>query len=414
METMSTSFPAKQERLALLCAGIGRIGPSLDVDQALREVVDASVQLTGAERGSVLLVDAETGRLDLRAGPHIDGRSTEGEGVEIRWAVAREVLERDEPVLIRDAEQDPDLASQGSVIDGSLRSIVCVPLRARGGVMGVLCVDNPAGGGVFAPEDLVTLSALANPAAMAIENARLHQAVEAATEAKAAFVSVVSHELRVPMTSIKGYADMLRQGVAGPLNDLQGSFVDTIRRNVDRMGALVSDLSEMNSIESGRLVLRTEPLDLAGSVSEAIAVLQAQFDEKQQRVAVELAADLEPVHGDRSRVVEILTRLLSNASKYSPAGRPIVVRAERIQDGGRAWMRLQVVDHGYGISREDQSRLFSPFFRSDDPDVRHETGWGLGLSIAKMLVEAQSGRVTVESEPNLGSNFGFTLPVAME
>jgi signal transduction histidine kinase len=280
--------------------------------------------------------------------------------------------------------------------------------------MGVLCVDNPAGGGAFAPEDLVTLSALANPAAMAIENARLHQAVEAATEAKAAFVSVVSHELRVPMTSIKGYADMLRQGVAGPLNDLQGSFVDTIRRNVDRMGALVSDLSEMNSIESGRLVLRTEPLDLAGSVSEAIAVLQAQFDEKQQRVAVELAADLEPVHGDRSRVVEILTRLLSNASKYSPAGRPIVVRAARIQDGARAWMRLQVVDHGYGISREDQSRLFSPFFRSDDPDVRHETGWGLGLSIAKMLVEAQSGRVTVESEPKLGSNFGFTLPVAME
>jgi signal transduction histidine kinase len=565
-----------QERLALLYEVSQTLGSSLDLGEVLNHVMDAIIQLTGAERGFLMLLDGETGRLDLRAGRNVDRTAIEGKEMEISRTVVRQVVESGEPVLTSNAQQDPRFANRSSVIGYSLRSIMCAPLRVRGRITGAVYVDNRFHSGIFAPDDLATLSAFANQAAMAIENARLftmtdqalsarvqelstlqqidrelnasldfekvmhvalewavrwaaadcgrllmienegqqfsvvashdwdevlwktsslrsivdrvlltgrtlvdepllsyrgdegrassllavpvrredrvvaiilvesrsqrrfgadvvtslerladhaaiamdnawlYQAVVAATEAKSTFVSVVSHELRVPMTSIRGYTDMLRQGAVGPLTEMQLNFLDTIRRNVDRMSVLVSDLSDINRIESGRLSLRIEALDLAGVVSEVVAGLQAQFDGKQQDVVVELAGDLEPVQGDRSRVVQILTNLLSNASKYSPQGRPIVVKAERVQEAGRAWIHLQVIDRGYGIDPEDQSRLFSQFFRSEDPSVRNEVGWGLGLSIVKMLAEAQGGRVSVNSELGVGSTFGFTLPVVVQ
>jgi signal transduction histidine kinase len=566
--------PAKlQERLALLYEVSQTLGSTLDLGQVLNQVMDAIIQLTGAERGFLMLLDKETGRLDLRAGRNVDRTTIEGKEMEISRTVVGQVVESGEPVLTSNAQQDPRFANQSSVIGYALRSIMCAPLRVRGEIMGAIYVDNRFHSGIFAPDDLETLSAFANQAAMAIENARLftmtdqalsarveelstlqridrelnasldfervmqvalewavrlaaadcgmllvvgnegqeldvvasqgcdeshwgasslqslvdrvlavgqtsvdepplayragegrgstllavpvkredrvvaitvvesrkprqfgadvitslerladhaaiaidnarlYRAIVAATEAKSAFVSVVSHELRVPMTSIRGYTDMLRQGAVGPVTEMQLNFLDIIRRNVDRMSVLVSDLSDINRIESGRLSLKMEALDLAGVLGEVVAGLQAQFDEKRQEVAVELAPDLGPVRGDRSRVAQILTNLLTNASKYSPAGRPVVVKAQRIREEGRAWIHLQVVDRGHGISREDQSQLFSQFFRSEDPNVRNETGWGLGLSIVKMLAEAQGGRVSMVSELGVGSTFGFTLPV---
>jgi signal transduction histidine kinase len=393
MEDRRTSRPVNEDPLAWLSAVSRRLGSSTDPGEVLNQVMEAAVRLTGAQRGFLVLVDGETGQLDWQAGYRVDRETLAGHEMEIGRAVVEQVLAGDEPVL--------------------MGSIMGVPLWAGGKITGALCVDRGAPGAIWGQDTLEALSALADQAAIAIENARLNRALEAAAEAKATFVSTVSHELRVPMTAIKGYADMLRQGAAGPLTDLQTSFLDTIRRNVDRMSVLITDLSTINRIENGRLTPKMEPLDLAMLAGEAVAGLQDELAAKQQNVAFEVAPDLEPVLGDRSCVVQILANLIRNASQYSPAGRPIVVRAERVEEQGRAWVQLQVIDQGVGISEDDRPRLFSPFFRSEDPKVRQEPGWGLGLTIAKMLTEAHGGRVSVISEPNVGSIFGFTLPVVV-
>lgn len=565
--------PDEHARLALLYEVSQAMGTSLDLAEVLNQVMDAIIQLTGAERGFLMLIDRETGQLDLQAGRNVDKETIESEGMEVSRTVINRVVESGQPVVTSNAQEDPRFAHQASVIGFALRSIMCAPLRARGETIGAVYVDNRVRTGIFSENDLGMLAAFANQAAMAIENARLftmtdmalaarveelsvmqqidrelnasldfrrvmgltlewavrsadadsgvllfldetegsarvaaslgeaaeldrvrldhpviaqvlaggdtvirrwpdstqsgtgaksqvavpvkregrpvalilldadgrkafgadkvaflerladhaaiaienarlYDAVIAATEAKSTFVSVVSHELRIPMTSIKGYTDMLVAGAVGPINDMQREFLNTIRRNVERMNVLVSDLSDINRIESGRLRLDLGSVDLGEVVEDALMGLQAQFQGKNQVVQVAIPPDLPAVYADRSRVVQVTTNLLSNASKYSPEGRPVKVEADVITDDGRPFVRLAVVDQGIGISPEDQAGLFTQFFRSEDPEVRNETGWGLGLSIVKMMVEAQGGKVSAKSTYGAGSTFSFTLPLA--
>ncbi len=551
------------------------LGSSLDLTQVLNQVMDAIIQLTGAERGFLMLVGRDTRELDLRAGRNVDRVTIDGDEMEVSRTVISRVVEKGQPVLTYNAQEDPRFSQQMSVVGYALRSVMCAPLWARGKILGAVYVDNRVRSGVFSESQLSTLATFANQAAMAIENARLftmtdqalaarveelsilqridrelntsldfdrvmdlalewavkladadggmlllleegaetalvvasrgrdaapdrvplahpaishvlangesvvmhgpvsaqsvdgtpaiaqvavpikregrvtallalesnrenvfdedkvaflerladhaaiaienvrlYDAVVAATDAKSTLISLVSHELRVPMTSIKGYTEMLEAGAAGPVTEMQLEFLDTIQRSVDRMSVLVSDLSDINRMESGRLRLDLGPVDLADVIDEAVAGLQTQFVAKGQTVSVDIPDDLPPVLADCSRTVQILTNLLSNANKYSPKGRPVTVTAESVDREGRRFLRVAVTDQGIGITPEDQAQLFTQFFRSLDPAVRDETGWGLGLSIVKMMVEAQGGAITVESTPGVGSCFAFTLAVA--
>jgi signal transduction histidine kinase len=551
------------------------LGSSLDLTQVLNQVMDAIIQLTGAERGFLMLVGRDTRELDLRAGRNVDRVTIDSDEMEVSRTVISRVVEKGQPVLTYNAQEDPRFSQQMSVVGYALRSVMCAPLWARGKILGAVYVDNRVRSGVFSESQLSTLATFANQAAMAIENARLftmtdqalaarveelsilqridrelntsldfdrvmdlalewavkladadggmlllleegaetarvvasrgrdaapdrvplahpaishvlangesvvmhgpvsaqsvdgtpaiaqvavpvkregrvtallalesnrenvfdedkvaflerladhaaiaienvrlYDAVVAATDAKSTLISLVSHELRVPMTSIKGYTEMLEAGAAGPVTEMQLEFLDTIQRSVDRMSVLVSDLSDINRMESGRLRLDLGPVDLADVIDEAVAGLQTQFVAKGQTVSVDIPDDLPSVLADRSRTVQILTNLLSNANKYSPKGRPVTVTAENVDREGRRFLRVAVIDQGIGITPEDQAQLFTQFFRSLDPAVRDETGWGLGLSIVKMMVEAQGGAITVESTPGVGSCFAFTLAVA--
>jgi signal transduction histidine kinase len=551
------------------------LGSSLDLTQVLNQVMDAIIQLTGAERGFLMLVGRDTRELDLRAGRNVDRVTIDSDEMEVSRTVISRVVEKGQPVLTYNAQEDPRFSQQMSVVGYALRSVMCAPLWARGKILGAVYVDNRVRSGVFSESQLSTLATFANQAAMAIENARLftmtdqalaarveelsilqridrelntsldfdrvmdlalewavkladadggmlllleegaetarvvasrgrdaapdrvplahpaishvlangesvvmhgpvsaqsvdgtpaiaqvavpvkregrvtallalesnrenvfdedkvaflerladhaaiaienvrlYDAVVAATNAKSTLISLVSHELRVPMTSIKGYTEMLESGAAGPVTEMQLEFLDTIQRSVDRMSVLVSDLSDINRMESGRLRLDLGPVDLADVIDEAVAGLQTQFVAKGQTVSVDIPDDLPSVLADRSRTVQILTNLLSNANKYSPKGRPVTVTAENVDREGRRFLRVAVTDQGIGITPEDQVQLFTQFFRSLDPAVRDETGWGLGLSIVKMMVEAQGGAITVESTPGVGSCFAFTLAVA--
>lgn len=347
--------------------------------QQLTQAMEGAIQLTGAERGMLILYNRSAKGFDIRAAVGVDA-ATEGE----LFALAQTVAQTGHSALVADEA-------------GRQRSSMATPLQARGNKpFGAIYVDKPGISGLFTHADLLFFEIFAAQAATALD----------ANIARSDFVSVVAHELRLPMTSIKGYTDLMRAGIAGPVNDQQKEFLTTIRNGVDRMNTLISDLSDISKIETGRLKVEIKVVDMAACVEDAIAALKPQIDEKGQTLTANLPP-LPDIRIDRSRLNQIITSLLTNAHKYTAPGGAITLAAEA--DDSR--IRLTVADTGVGIGPDDQAQIFNPFFRSDHPTVREQPGWGLALHLTKRLVELFGGQIGFESELDKGSTFWFTVPL---
>ncbi|MDY7079282.1 MAG: HAMP domain-containing sensor histidine kinase [Chloroflexota bacterium] len=234
--------------------------------------------------------------------------------------------------------------------------------------------------------------------------------VRQADRDKSDFISFVAHELRTPMTSIRGYADMLAKGTIGPVTPSQVQFIEIIIRNAERMQILLSDLQDITRIESTQLRIEMKPTTMADVLEGALQATKERIEARSQQLMVEIQADLSQVYADPARLEQALTELLRNACKYTSEKGRIRVRAWQ-QD---RYVHCTISDTGIGISPEDQSRLFTKFFRSDNPAVREMPGTGLGLCVVKGLVELQGGGVEVESQIGEGTTFAITIPVFAE
>ncbi len=224
---------------------------------------------------------------------------------------------------------------------------------------------------------------------------------------KTEFVSTVSHELRTPLTSIQGYLDLVLDGDAGEIGPVARDFLQVVKANSERLSRLVDNLLDASRIETGRITLDLVPLQVREIIDEVLAGLHPEIAAQDLAVVVDVPAQLPAVRGDRARVAQIVSNLLRNAIKYTPAGGQVTVTA-------RAWdthAQISVRDTGIGIAPADQSRIFRKFFRADHPLVRQAGGSGLSLFIGKALVELHGGEMWVESELGRGSTFSFTLPL---
>ncbi len=228
-----------------------------------------------------------------------------------------------------------------------------------------------------------------------------------ADRAKSEFVSNVSHELRTPMTSIKGYTDLLHAGAVGPINNEQQRFLKIIKNNAERLTALINDLLDISRVETGRVRFELRPMQVGDVISDVVNALAGQAEAKHQPLTYKVVGGLPDVMGDRDRLNQIITNLVSNAIRYTPDGGEIEVRAYPVEGA----VRVDVQDRGIGISPDDLGRIFERFYRADHPLVQEAGGTGLGLSIVKMFVEMHRGRIWVESEQDKGSTFTFILPV---
>lgn len=233
-----------------------------------------------------------------------------------------------------------------------------------------------------------------------------HQLTEA-NEAKIRFLSVVSHELKTPLTGIVAFADILKLNRAGNLTEKQVEQLAIIQRNGRRLDSLVNDLLDLSRIDRGNFELNRQRFDVTGMLSESLVSLEGLLSAKGQELTATIPDKALEICGDRERLSQVVANLMSNASKYSPEKSRISLNA--YQGGDRLYVAVR--DQGIGISAEDQPRLFSEFFRVQSAQTRDIPGTGLGLAIVKSLVERHGGSITVESSPGSGSTFTFWVPV---
>jgi signal transduction histidine kinase/CheY-like chemotaxis protein len=232
------------------------------------------------------------------------------------------------------------------------------------------------------------------------ERARLERA-------KSEFVATASHELRSPLTSIKGFVELLHRTPAG-MSDRQREFVEIILKSTERLTDLVNDLLDVARIEADRVDIKRRPVDVGEAVSEVAELMGPQLAAKNQRLSVHVAPATGLALADSARVRQIAANLLTNAHLYTGEGGRIEVSLER----DRAWVKLVVQDTGVGMTAEQRSRIFERFYRAREGSTA--PGTGLGLSIVKSLVELHDGQVEVDSEPGRGSTFTVLLPAVVE
>ncbi|WP_338268579.1 PAS domain S-box protein [Corallococcus caeni] len=279
-----------------------------------------------------------------------------------------------------------------------------VPLQARGRTLGVLFLVSPAPGRAYTPAELALTEELGRRAAVAIDNAQLYCAAQESIRARDEFLSIASHELKTPLTSMRLRVQQLGSAITSsrPLPaEKVSKLLEVFESQLQRLSHLAEHLLDVSRINEKRLALRLEALDLAALARDVTAHLTEQF--QKSGCAFELMAP-EPVWGrwDRLRLEQVMLNLLTNAMKYG-AGRPI--RMEVASHAGGA--RLVIKDHGMGIPPEAQARIFERFERAAS---RNYGGLGLGLFITRQLVEAHGGNIRVESEPGHGATFTVELP----
>jgi PAS domain S-box-containing protein len=221
------------------------------------------------------------------------------------------------------------------------------------------------------------------------------------------FVSMVSHELRTPLTSIRGSLGLMEGGAAGQLPAKARELVAVARQNADRLIRLINDILDLEKIEAGKIQLRIAALDPAEIVDTTVAELRAMALQFKVRI-VSSVHRRDAVAGDRDRVIQVLTNLVSNALKFSPEHGEVTVA---VGDGAPGFMRFTITDQGPGMTEEQRRRLFARFVQLEAPDTRKRGGTGLGLAISRSLVEQQSGRIGVDSTPGQGSAFWFEMPL---
>ena len=409
---------ARVDELSVMQRIDRELNATLDVSRSMQITLDWALRQTGADAGLIGFVEPEGLRVMASWGYTAELEPYKDQWMPLDLPGLQDAVEAEAPRQIsRDMldATDPEGEVRFGLLEDS-RSLLVAPIRREEQVIAILMLESRQSE-VWTEDTRGFLSRLTDHAAIAISNAQLFAQVQAADLAKTEFVSQVSHELKNPMTSMRGYTDLLISGAVGPVSDAQKNFLQTIRANVNRMATIVGDLADISRIESGHLRLEFTAVQIADVVDEVQRAQQRNIEEKDQHLEIRIPADLPHVWGDRTRLVQILINLVSNANKYTPEGGHIVIEAEHTEnrwdpDGAPEVVRVSVIDNGLGMTPEDQAKIFTKFFRSEDPKAREAPGTGLGLNITRNLVEMQGGKIWFESEYGQGTTFSFTIPVA--
>ena len=392
------------------------LNTTLELDTVLRLTLEWALRILKGTAGAIALINGDDHQLQIRG---LRGYSNRFDPADIvsgdtPGGLIGLVAQTGSPHITGNVDEEP------AYVMGAFatRSQMTLPIIYKQQMAGVIAIESDQPN-AFDENDLETATRLTTHAAVAIANAQLYEQVNEANRAKSEFVSMVSHELKTPMTSIKGYTDLMLSGMTGDITPQQQGFLETIIANLNRMSRQIQDLTDISRIETGQLHIEVSPVSFSNIISETLQTVRGPCDSKSIELNLDLPPDLPLIQADQGRLVQVMTNLLSNACKYSPEATAVdlTLHTELISIAENTPPQPMVVcsvkDSGYGISEENVKKLFTKFFRADDPNIRKAPGTGLGLSITKGIIEIHGGKIWAESELGKGTTFSFCIPQAI-
>jgi len=386
---------ARYERLMEISR---QLTSTLDLNTLLNQIIRAAVELTDTEAASILLIDPQTEELRFEAATNISSGARDALIVPKEGSLAGWVVTHGEFVLVADTRHDPRwFKDVEKSTETPTRNLLAVPMRAHTKVIGALEALNKHEDMPFSEDDINTLMTLAAQAAVAIENARLFQQSD--------FIAELVHELRTPLAALKASTALLQR--PNFPEDRRQDILDTMQEETDRLVKMTTEFLDLARLESGRARLEVARFELRALMEESLTVVQPQAHDR--AIATHLSVEPLELDADRGKLKQVLLNLLTNGIKYNREQGEIFLAAERVTEGNRQFVKISVRDTGQGISKENQAHIFERFYRVADHEG-YTQGTGLGLVIAKRIIEAHGGNMWLESEPGVGTTFFFTLP----
>jgi signal transduction histidine kinase len=399
------------ERMIRLMEVIGNLSTSLEFEPFLQSIVNTASELTVSESASIMRYDLATDQLSFVAA-NLNNREFLFEvHIPLEGSAAGWTFRYAEPLVVQNTADDRRHFKEVDRLTGShTRSILAVPLMFRGGPIGVIEAVNKTGDAHYTEEDVLILAILASLAAFAIREHDLQGQVDQAhsesanlDRLKSDFIAITSHELRTPLGLILGHATFLRELVGAEYYEQ----LDLIIRNATRLKDIVENLSSVDNYQNGAALIRQKSVSMARLVKDVVE----SFHEEARRKGVSLRADAGAtgltVEGEAGKIEIALNHLVGNAIAFTDAGGHILVAAEAVP----GYVKVTVTDDGVGIPAKDLSRIFDRFYQVESHLTRKHGGMGLGLSVAKVMVEMHGGRIWAESVEGKGSRFIIILPV---
>jgi signal transduction histidine kinase len=426
------------QRLASL-TNIGKtISLRFTTDQLLMTIYTECKKIVDCSLFTIALLDDSTNELSFELDVREETvlaktRMRLGEGLN-SW-----VVQHHEPLLIGSVAEEARFGVKSVPDTKPTESWLGVPMIARDRVIGVISVESYHKN-AFTHDDLLLLTAMANQAAVAIENAHLYKDLEgltyaleqrvmertnelretnlrlmAADRSKNQFLANMSHELRTPLNSIIGFSSVLLESARGTLMPRLYKFVENIHTAGNHLLALINDILDLSKIEAGKMELRPEQFDLHETLAAVERVMKGFAADAKVSIVTSIDPRVPRVRLDEGRLKQILFNLLSNAVKFSPQGGPVAVDvrtvAKRDSPLGVESVRIDVIDQGIGIPPDELQRIFDEFYQTEDGRRARKGGTGLGLSLTRNFVELHHGTIEVDSQPGKGSCFTLYLPV---
>lgn len=402
-----------QNRLSFLWEASKVLSSSLDYKQTLHNVAKLAVPHVadwcaidmktekGIERLAVSHINPDKVKwaeeLYKKNPPNLE--STVGIGKVLRTGKFEFVSHITEKMLIQAAKNEEELKLLKKL---QLSAAMIIPMKLGNNILGAISFISAESGHYYTKSDLAIAQQLASRATIAIDNANLYTQAQNSVKVRDAFISLASHELKTPLTSIKMFVQVLERQNGKKDYDNFATFIQKMEQQVDKLTLLVNDLLDISKIQHGKLNFSMDYFDLNDIIRETVEMLQ-----KITRHQIVIKGKVEKkVYADKYRIYQVLTNLIDNAIKYSQNANKVIVTVKSKSNGALVTVR----DFGFGIVKEQQKKIFSEFFRVSSSSPKEVPGLGIGLYISNEIIKKHNSIIKVDSEKGRGSSFSFILP----
>ena len=399
----------RQQQLLRLVELSMILNSTLDLEELLQTITATATEILDCEGASILLYDEKNPRLYFAAATGSDPAQLAEIPVPMEGSIAGTIFRTNQPLILNDAEHDPRHYSQVSdQVKFRTRTLLGVPMPIKDRVVGVLEAVNKRDG-IFTDRDVTVLSVTAAHAAIAINNARMlkttQQALEKVRETnsiKSNFLSIASHELRTPLGIIIGYATFLQEEAKGELSD----HAQQVLNAASQMKSLLDQMNNLTLLQADEMDMENQRISIQDIIYMACDEIMYSAARRNMALTYAFSEDPMYINVDPEKTRIAFVNLLNNAIRFSPEGGQIVIGATEQGKHVTAWVQ----DHGIGIPMDKLQKVFEEFYQIEPPNTRRYGGLGIGLTIAKGIIEIQGGTIWVESE---GLNKGTTVKVVL-